>query len=233
MSQRSAANLQEVRIPPASEAPVPQGMEDELADKLLDLMKRQKDAYQNAHEGEKDGASLAELPLEEGEIAVPAAFTRQSRAMERFEENVNAAAEQMRRGVSNRLLEKFIHLLYEKTETLLDYMNRPIIVLDEMESLFARMDSRSGEFDQAYKSALERGDALSSQSELLLTREAAMQMLHAHTLVSMTSILRPVKELRPTCICQMGGTGAGSYGGRTREMCQDVSRWMKDGWRIV
>jgi alpha-beta hydrolase superfamily lysophospholipase len=28
----------------------------------------------------------------------------------------------------------------------------------------------------------------------------------------MTTILRPVKELRPTCLCQMGGMGAGGYG---------------------
>ena len=147
MSQRSASNLQEIAIPPASEAPAPHGREEEIADKLLALMEKQKAAYARAHAGEKSEGSLADLPLEEGEIAVPAAFTRQSRAMERFEENMQQAADQLRRGVSNRLLEKFIHLLYTQTETLLDYMNRPIIVLDEPEALYARMDSRSGEFD--------------------------------------------------------------------------------------
>ena len=233
MSQRSTQNLQEIAIPPASEAPAPHGREEAVADLLLQLMEKQKKAYARAHEDDKPEGSLADLPLEEGEIAVPEAFTRQSRAMERFEENIRQAADQLRRGVSNRMLEKFIHLIYMQTETLLDYMNRPIIVLDEPEALYARMDSRSGEFDQAFKSALERGDALSGQSSLMLTREEALGEMKRHTLLAMTSILRPVKELNPTCLCQMGGMGAGSYGGRTKDMVDDVRRWMQDGWRVV
>ena len=233
MSQRSTQNLQEIAIPPASEAPAPHGREEAVADLLIRLMEKQKAAYARAHEDDKPEASLADLPLEEGEIAVPAAFTRQSRAMERFEENLQQAADQLRRGVSNRMLEKFIHLIYMQTETLLDYMNRPIIVLDEPEALYSRMDSRSGEFDQAFKSALERGDALSGQSGLMLTREETLTEAKRHTLLAMTSILRPVKELSPTCLCQMGGMGAGSYSGRTKDMVEDVRRWIEDGWRVV
>ena len=233
MSQRSTQNLTEIAIPPASEAPVPCGREEEIAELLLALMQKQKAAYARAREDGKTEGSLADLPLEEGEIAVPAAFTRQSRAMERFEESVQQAADQLRRGVANRLLEKLIHLVYPETETLLDYMNRPIIVMDEPEALYARMDSRSGEFDQAFKSALERGDALAAQSSLMLTREEALAVMRRHTLLAMTSILRPVKELAPTCLCQMGGMGAGSYGGRTKDMLSDVRRWMQDGWRVV
>ena len=142
---------------------------------------------------------------------------------------LRAAADQLREGVSGRMLEKFIHLLYPQTETLLDYMNRPIVVLDEPEALYARMDSRTGEFGQAFGSALERGDALSAQADLMLTQEQVMDALRAHTLLAMTTILRPVERLRPTLLAQMGGMGAGSYGGQTREMCADITRWMRDG----
>ena len=233
MSQRSQSNLQEIVIPPASEAPVPLEDAASRADALLELLERQKAAYERAQTKEKPEATLADLPLEEGEVAAPEAFTRGSRTMERFEENLQAAAGQLREGVASRMLEKFIHLLYAQTETLLDYMNRPIIVLDEPEALYARMDSRTGEFDQAFKSALERGDALAGQSTLLLTSDEVLSCMQGQTLLAMTSILRPVERLRPTLLCPMGGMGAGSYGGRAREMCADVSRWMQDGWRVV
>lgn len=49
----------------------------------------------------------------------------------------------MENGVSNRAFEKYMNLLYGQTETILDYMVRPIVVMDEPEALFARMDSRS------------------------------------------------------------------------------------------
>ena len=153
--------------------------------------------------------------------------------MERFGENVRAAVSQMQSGISSRLLEKFIHMAFDQTETILDYMTRPLIVLDEPEALFARMDSRTGEFAQAFTAALERGEALPQQENLMLTRDQVLTALHEHTIMALTAILRPVKMLRPTLLAEMGGMGAGSYGGRTQDMCQDIARWMADGWRVM
>ena len=232
MSQRSQQNMPEAVIPPASEAPVPAQGAEAFSARIQKALARQQ-AAMRGDSGEEKDATLADLPLEEGEIAVPAAFTRESRTMERYQENVRAALDQLERGVSNRLLEKYIHLLYDGTETLCDYMTRPIIVLDEPEALYARMDSRSGEFHQALSSALERGDAVPDQEGLMLAREETLDFLRAHTILAMTTILRPVKELKPTLIAQMNGMGAGSYGGRTKDMCDDIARWMAEGWRII
>ncbi|MFR5794952.1 MAG: CarD family transcriptional regulator [Christensenellales bacterium] len=153
--------------------------------------------------------------------------------MERFGEKLRAAVGQMQNGVSNRVLEKFINLLYGQTETILDYMNRPIVVLDEPEALFARMDSRTGEFDQAITAALERGEALPEQQNLMLTQDEALAAMRQTTVLALTTILRPVEKLKPTLLCPMGGMGAGSYGGRTHDMCADFARWQQDGWRIL
>ena len=233
MSQRSQGNMQEVVIPPASEAPVPQAGTEALARLLLEALARQEVVAKKGESGKSDDASLADLPLEEGEIAAPEAFTRENRTMERFGEKLRAAVSQMQNGVSNRMLEKFINLLYPQTETILDYMNRPIVVLDEPEALFARMDSRTGEFGQAITAALERGEALPEQHGLMLTQDEALAAMRQTTLLALTTILRPVEKLKPTLLCPMGGMGAGSYGGRTHDMCADFARWQQDGWRIL
>ena len=233
MSQRSQGNMQEVVIPPASEAPVPQAGTEALARLLLEALARQEAVAKKGESGKSDDASLADLPLEEGETAAPEAFTRENRTMERFGEKLRAAVSQMQNGVSNRMLEKFINLLYPQTETILDYMNRPIVVLDEPEALFARMDSRTGEFGQAITAALERGEALPEQHGLMLTQDEALAAMRQTTLLALTTILRPVEKLKPTLLCPMGGMGAGSYGGRTHDMCADFARWQQDGWRIL
>ena len=62
--------------------------------------------------------------------------------MERFGEKLRAAVSQMQNGVSNRMLENS-STCSTRRRTILDYMNRPIVVLDEPEALFARMDSRN------------------------------------------------------------------------------------------
>ena len=232
MNQRSQQNLDEVSIPPASEAPVPAQGAEAFAAGIRAALARQKKAMRTG-DGKAEEATLADLPLEDGEIAVPAAFTRESRTLERYQENAENALTQAERGVSSRLLEKYIHLLYGETESILDYMTRPIVVLDEPEALSSRMDSRSGEFHQALTSALERGEAVPEQEGLMISREAALELLAAHTELVLTTILRPVKELRPTMLAQMGGMGAGSYGGRTKEMCDDIRRWTADGWRVL
>ena len=227
LSQRSLQNAREVVIPPASEAPAPPeaaACAQQLRDAILNL----RAGMILPAPGQERCATLADLPLGEGEV-----FTRESRTMERFCERVLEAADQLEQGVSSRVLEKFIHLLYPGAPTLCDYLNRPIVVLDEPEALFGRMDSRSGEFSQALTAALERGEAVREQNGLMLTREEAVERLRARTLLALTTILRPVAQLRPTLLCQMGGMGAGSYGGRTQELCADVKRWLGDGWRVM
>ena len=233
LSQRSLHNMKEVVIPPASEAPaLPEGA-DAFADRMEGALHVQSEAIRRAKKDDESEGSLADLPLGEGEVAVPAAFARESRTLERYQENVRAALEQMKKGISNRLLEKYIHMLYEQTSTLMDYMNRPIVVLDEPEALFARMDSRLAEFDQAYTAALERGEAIRQQRGLMLDKDEAIACMHEQTLLALTTILRPVERLKPTLLAQMGGMGAGSYGGRIKDMCSDINRWMADGWRVI
>lgn len=233
MSQRSLSNLSEIVIPPASEAPVPEDGLDELADGIAAAVERQKHRVQRAKESAQEESTLADLPLEEGEVAAPEVFTRESRTLDRFVENMNDALAQLRSGVSSRQLERFIHMLYGKTETILDYMTRPIIVMDEPDALMARLDSRLSEFNQAYSSALERGEAVKEQDALILGKETVLAVAQAHTLLALTSILRPVSMLKPTLLETMGGVDMGSYGGRTHDMCQDIARWMNDGWRVM
>ena len=230
MSQRSIQNLQETVIPPASEAPIPPEGAQAMTQSLRDAMARQRRTLTQTKDAQED-ASLSDLPLEEGEVAE--VFTRESRTMERFQECTEAALAQLESGVSSRLLEKVIHLLYAQTETIVDYMARPIVVLDEPDALLSRLDSRIGEFGQAFSSALERGEALSEQAALMLDKDAVLAALRAHTQLALNTILRPVAALRPTCLCEMGGMGVGGYGGSTREMCADVRRWTADGWRVI
>ena len=175
---------------------------------LLEALARQEAVVTRGQEKKDDDATLADLPLEEGEVAVSSAFTRENRTMERFGEKLRAAVAQMENGVSNRAFEKYMNLLYGQTETILDYMVRPIVVMDEPEALFARMDSRSGEFDQAFSAALERGEALPEQRNLMLTQEQMLDAVSETTLLAMTTILRPVAKLKPTLLAQMGGMGA-------------------------
>ncbi|MBP3427472.1 MAG: transcription-repair coupling factor [Clostridia bacterium] len=236
MSQRSLHNLREIVIPPASEAPSLPESAEEFAERIEAALRAQSERMRRAKEKDDSEGSLADLPLEEGEIAVPAAkeaFTRESRTLDRYQENVRTALEQMKKGISSRLLEKYIHLLYEQTSTLFDYMQRPIIVLDEPEALFARMDSRLSEFGQAISAALERGDAIPEQEGLMLGKDETIELMHGQTMLALTTILRPVERLKPTLLAQMGGMGAGSYGGRIKDMCDDVTRWMNDGWRVI
>ena len=61
----------------------------------------------------------------------------------------------------------------------------------------------------------------------------ALSAMRQTTLLALTTILRPVEKLKPTLLCPMGGMGAGSYGGRTHDMCADFARWQQDGWRIL
>ena len=146
---------------------------------------------------------------------------------------MNACAGQLEAGISTRQLERFLFLLYGHTETILDYLDNPILVMDEPDALKERLGSRTGEFEHAYLAARERGEATPGQQNLLLSEAELKTLYAAHNLLCLTGMQRELEELKPDYIGDMGGVAIGSYGGRTRDMCRSIVGWQSEGWRII
>ena len=129
--------------------------------------------------------------------------------------------------------EALIPFLYEHTDTIDDYVDAPIIVLDQFERLRERCENRFLEFEEHFKTALSRAEALPMQAELLYTWDRLRLRLEGGTLLALQPFLRTLEGEKLKSLTRFDGLGASAYQSNVRELVRDISKWKKDGWRIA
>ena len=235
LTQRSQARLKEAVIPPAAEALVDPAQGPQAAQRLRASLQT---ALAAAHEG-GTASLLGSLPMQEEYLKsdvgreVLARAARPGTPGERLEGAVRDMADALEAGRYVRGLERYMNLLYARSETILDYMDDPLVVLDEPDRLRDRCDNRQLEFDEALKSALERAEAIGEQAGLLLDGADTMAQLTRGGALAMTGFLRAMGGFVPKDVVQIEGMGASSYQGQLKELCADLQRWRQDGWRVA
>ena len=125
--------------------------------------------------------------------------------------------------------ESLIHILYSQTQTLLDYFHHPIVAMDQPERLRERCDNRLLEFEEHFKTALEREDALPAQAQLLLRYDQVLVKLDGFSVVTLNPFMRAVNDFRLSGLFKFEGLGAPAYQGNPRELARDLHKWAGGG----
>ncbi len=146
---------------------------------------------------------------------------------------VGRCIEALREGAGFSNMEAYVPLLYPQTQTLADWLESPVVLLDEPDKLRDVCQARLAEFADSFKGALERGEAMPAQSELLLDDTALLSALTARGAVLLSTFLRTMGGLHPTEILRLEGTGATAYHNQFRELAADITTWREGGWRIA
>ena len=89
----------------------------------------------------------------------------------------NSAVDALETGRSFDGEDSLIPVLMNYSDLPVDYMDDPIVVLDQPERLRDRCENRYMEFGEQFAAALERGEALPVQAELLWKYEAVLARL--------------------------------------------------------
>ena len=129
--------------------------------------------------------------------------------------------------------EALIPALYEQTDTLADYVDAPIIVLDQVERLKERCENRFLEFEEHFKTALSRAEALPLQAQLLYTWAELRVRLDGQTLLALQPFLRTLEGERLKSLTKFEGLGASQYQSNVRELVRDIEKWKRENWRIA
>ena len=237
LTQRSQDRLKAAVIAPAAEALV----DASRAGQAAACLRSELDRALRSAEGQAQESILGSLPMQgeylsgEYDVAreVLSRAARPGTPRERLEGAVRDIADALEAGRYVRGLEPYMNLLYDTDETILSYIKDPIVVLDEPDRLRERCENRHFEFIESFKSALERSEALSVQAELLLGFAQLMPKLKAQGAVAMTGFLRTMGGLAPRDVVQLDGTGVSGYQGQLKDLCADIARWQREGWRIA
>ena len=139
----------------------------------------------------------------------------------------------LRSGHATDAMQSIFHLIYPQSKTLLDYLDNPIVVMDQPERLRERCDNRLLEFQEQFKAALSRDEAMPAQAELLFTYDQVLPAMDKRAVVTLTPFTRQTADFRPKALIKVNGLGASAYQGNMRELARDLQKWRKDGWRVA
>ncbi|MDR3051954.1 MAG: transcription-repair coupling factor [Oscillospiraceae bacterium] len=243
LTQRSQGRVQAADICPASEALTdgPQG--EAAARRLLAALADGPDQPAPSltlpdlepldFDQDDELPSLWDMQPPQAQAPVPAKPPQGGSSPDRCMGEVRDAAASLAAGRRVRGAERWMNLLFDEPHTLLEYLPNAIVLLDEPDRLRERCQNRGLEFVQAFTAALERGEALPAQADLLLDWLALAPLITEHGAVALCGFLRAMGGLQPKRLIQLDGVGTPGYQGQMKELIRDIARWQQEGWRVA
>ena len=191
--------------------------------------------------GEEDPEALPSMfdlsARQDGPPAKPRAeepsIKREGPARTALARNFAHRLDALKSGHATDAMQSIFHLIYPESRTLLDYLDDPIVVMDQPERLRERTDNRVLEFQEQFKTALSRDEAMPAQAELLFSYDQVLPALDDRAVVTLTPFTRATPDFRPKALIKVNGLGASAYQGNMRELARDLEKWRKDGWSVA
>ncbi len=129
--------------------------------------------------------------------------------------------------------ETLIPAIMDISGTIFDYFDDPVIIFDQPERLRDRCENRFLEFKEMFVAALEHGDALSFQSNLLYEYDYLLANADGSSILITNPFLRSEKDFHPQAIFQVDSRNATGYQGNIKELALDIEKWRDADWQIA
>ena len=207
-SQRSVAQMEAVLLYPAAELAV---SKERITDGIVKI--------------EKDAKKQEKL------------FREQQKAEEahRIHQIVKELCEGLQEGVEVSGLDGYIRYFCDKTVSFLDYMKKKgaTVILDEPQRLKEKSETVEAEFRESMEHRLEKGYLLPGQADLLFSARAVLAAVQLPEAVFMTGLDQRLPGMTVKNKYSITGKNVNSYQNSFEILIKDLSRWKKEGYRVV
>ena len=232
ISQRSLERLEEALLSPATEALIAPGEAEQAAARMRSALEPLR---QSGLAASRLLASLPGLPEDEEEGEAPAAKpalrkTEREAELARRLDSLERDAEAVAEGLPFRRIRAWLPILTDETATLLDWFRPQLVLLLEPDSLRERCRERAKGFAEDLREAMERGEAVAAQADLLLSWEQAAEALKKRPLLLLTDLTRGLAAFEPRQVFNLEATGLNSYSSQIKPLSEDMKLWKERGW---
>lgn len=138
-------------------------------------------------------------------------------------------ADLLEAGMPFRRIRAWLTVLTDARYTLLDWYDADMVFLWQPDQLRDRAKERINGFNEDLHSAMERGEAVQEQEQLLMDWEEVLPVLSAKALTAMTEFLRGMGGVTTQDVLDLSSKGIASYQGQMKTLAADCERWRKEG----
>ena len=130
-------------------------------------------------------------------------------------------------------IESYIPYLYDDCEGLLDYLDGYSIIVDDPKRCSGKLDSLYFEFNENFEAFLQRGDILSKQSELLISKEQVIASFEDNEVITIDSFVNNGEFLKPISMISLHQITLMNYQGQLDLLIDDIKEKKEKGYKTV
>ena len=199
------------------------------------------------------------LRLEADEKKQEKAFRDQKKPEEaqRIRRAVGELVESLKEGFDVQTLDAYIRYFCEDTVSFLDYMKEVgakvtlvssgaagktaekkqtsglTLILDEPQRMKEKAETVETEFRESMSHRLEQGYILPGQADLLFSSKTVLADCHTPHSIFMTGLDQRLPGMTPKAKYSLTGKNLNSYQNSFEILIKDLTKWKKDGYRVV
>lgn len=247
ITQRSQEVLEACALTPATEVLL-------APEKASEAAQRMRTAIANRKlDQPRSGNLFADLPPlpEDGEDAAyfdkhiaPKASKRQMDAnrraeMERRTAQLLSDADTIEEGTPFKRIRAWLTVLTEEYSTVLDWYEPDIVLLNDPTFLRKRAEERRTGFAEDLDGAMDRGEAVKEQENLLMTWESLVDACETdrkgekRAVIAVTEFLEGLGGVHVSDAADLGVQRVAGYSSQLRPLAEDCDGWLREGYRVA
>ncbi|MDD3243652.1 MAG: transcription-repair coupling factor [Eubacteriales bacterium] len=161
----------------------------------------------------------------------------------RLEKDPKAAAEALRAGVEDKInalltagtfegIENHLSVLYPRTASIGDYLDDPLIVMEEPARIRESVEIYQKEFAVEFEEALQKGQALLYQLQGVYAWEEILERLGPNRMLTVQD-LEYESDVKPLHTLWFSGREITPYRGAYNRLAEDVRAWRRNHFRVI
>lgn len=154
-------------------------------------------------------------------------------ALKKLNEIVNKNLETLTETGTFENIDSYLPYFYKKRCTFFDYIKNSMIVVDDVQRCKGKLDSIYYEFEENYKSFLQRGDILSSQCDLLINKQSIIEKIESSNIITTDFIPKAVSILEPRSIVNFSQITLHNYHGQLDLLIEDIKDRKNRGYKTL
>lgn len=127
-------------------------------------------------------------------------YKKNKEAQERLKEKYHSMMEGLENFRYFEGIESYIKLIYENNSSFIDYFNNPTVLLDETVRIVSRIRSFNEEFQEIFKTMIEKGEVLPIQAEWVYDIEYILNKIKNTSCIGLNMLPRSFEDLNPRSI---------------------------------
>ncbi|WP_027625384.1 transcription-repair coupling factor [Clostridium lundense] len=154
-------------------------------------------------------------------------------AADKLQTIISKNVEGLRESWNFETIDSYLPYFYDNPSSLLDYFKEWFVIMDDVQRCEGKLNSVYFEFEDNYKSFLQRGDILPKQAELLIPKNRIINSLEEGKLIILSSIPKTVKILKPQSIVNFQEITLHNYHGQMELLMEDIRGKKALGYKTV